>query len=282
MQKEEADRRNARASASTGSEQPRSRRSSRRRRPRRPQHHRPQQSAKPKSRPDLIPVKDEEIDVDRIMRKLSRRASQLRREILGQSKSGIIDTTSQQTSAESDPIEAAAAALVRQAVPHKEVLEIMAQNDWNLAFDYKITSHRPKWVAFPLRLVKRIIRRFVRLYTDFLVIRQNRINFYLVNLCSRLVRELVRQREEFSHEVHKLRSQLDRQNERLSSSVAAINARFDNNEARIDLLRSEIDLRAQLARETLEPEDSRALSSEVDSPPPEENDTQDSKEQPST
>ena len=41
-------------------------------------------------------------------------------------------------------------------------------------------------------LVKKLVRPFVRLYTDHVLSRQAQINLYMVHLCHNLVRELVR------------------------------------------------------------------------------------------
>ena len=206
---------------------------------------------------DLVPVKDDEISVDRIMKRLSQRASELDLEFHGPSAKGIIDTTkpSNEGAREGNREEALAVELVKRAVGNNELLEIMASDDWNLAMDYKISSHRASFMASPLILLKRIIRRFVRLYTDFLVVRQNRLNSYLVRLCSQLVREHVLLQVESAQKIETLKAVLERQEAKFSSTVAAINARFDSDEARLDLIRSELEVRADVMREELETKD---------------------------
>ncbi len=239
---------------------------SRRRRP--PRGRRPSQRggegvSKPRS--DLISVKDDEISVDRMMKRLSQRASELDLEFHGPPSKGIIDTTkpSSERTREGNREEALAVEFVKKAVGSNEVLQIMASDDWNLATDYSISSHRTSFVAAPLVLLKRIIRRFVRFYTDFLVTRQNRVNGYLVRLCSQLVREHVRSQIESAHEIERLKGMVERQEAKFSSTVAAINARFDNDEARLDLIRSELEVRAEVAREELETKEHLAKPEDV-------------------
>jgi len=162
---------------------------------------------------------------------------------------GIIDTTNLSGEQTTEAGEALAANFVRRAVANDEVLRAMSGADWNLTQEYKITSHRASLVAGPLRMMKRMMRRMVRLYTDFLVTRQNRINTYLVRLCSQLVREHVRVQLQTDREMQRFKSALEESERKLSSSVSAINARFDNDEARLDLFRSELEVRADVMRE---------------------------------
>jgi hypothetical protein len=70
---------------------------------------------------------------------------------------------------------------------------LMAPNhNWNISADYRIETHR---FGLPARLVvglKRLVRPFVRLYTDQIIGRQAQLNLYMVHLCHNAVRELVR------------------------------------------------------------------------------------------
>ncbi len=179
---------------------------------------------------------------------------ELDHEFHGPPSKGIIDTTkpSSERTKRGDANEALAVEFVKGAVANDEVLKIMAGDDWNLEADYKISSHRAGLIAAPLVLFKRIVRRSVRFYTDFLVTRQSRVNSYLVRLCTQLVRERVRSQIESAREIEGLKDMLEKQKSKLSSAVAAINARSDNNEARLDLLRSEFEVRAEVMREELE------------------------------
>ncbi|RLC47426.1 MAG: hypothetical protein DRH70_03395 [Candidatus Coatesbacteria bacterium] len=183
------------------------------------------------------------------MRRLSQRASELDREMHGPPTRGIIDTTNRPTEHKTEASEALAAKFVREAIANDDILRAVSGSDWNLTQDYKITSHRASLVAGPLRVIKKAIRRLVRLYTDFLVTRQSYINMYLVRLCSQLVREHVRVQLQTEREMRRLKSAVDDLKQRLSSSVSAINARFDNDEARLDLFRSELEVRAEVMRE---------------------------------
>jgi hypothetical protein len=70
---------------------------------------------------------------------------------------------------------------------------LMAPNhNWNVSTDYRIETHRAGAAARLVVLVKKMIRPWVRLYTDHVINRQAQINLYLHYLCHNLVRELVR------------------------------------------------------------------------------------------
>jgi hypothetical protein len=70
---------------------------------------------------------------------------------------------------------------------------LMAPNhNWNISVDYRIQTHRSGRGAQAIVFVKKLVRPFVRLYTDHVLNRQAQINLYMVHLCHNLVRELVR------------------------------------------------------------------------------------------
>jgi hypothetical protein len=70
---------------------------------------------------------------------------------------------------------------------------LMAPNhNWNISVDYRIQTHRTGYGAQAIVLVKKLVRPFVRLYTDHVLNRQAQLNLYMVHLCHNLVRELVR------------------------------------------------------------------------------------------
>jgi hypothetical protein len=77
---------------------------------------------------------------------------------------------------------------------HPELLaRLMADNhDWNISTDYRIETHRPGPVPKLIVLLKKLVRPWVRLYTDHPLSRQAQINLYLHYLCHNLVRELVK------------------------------------------------------------------------------------------
>ncbi len=70
---------------------------------------------------------------------------------------------------------------------------LMAPNhNWNISTDYRIETHRAGPAARLVVLLKKLVRPWVRLYTDQPLSRQAQINLYLHYLCHNLVRELVR------------------------------------------------------------------------------------------
>ena len=70
---------------------------------------------------------------------------------------------------------------------------LMAPNhNWNISTDYRIETHRAGPAARLVVLLKKLLRPWVRLYTDQPLSRQAQINLYLHHLCHNLVRELVR------------------------------------------------------------------------------------------
>jgi hypothetical protein len=65
-------------------------------------------------------------------------------------------------------------------------------HDWNISTDYRIETHRRGLGARLLVPLKKLVRPWVRLYTDHPLSRQAQINLYLHYLGTNLVRELVR------------------------------------------------------------------------------------------
>lgn len=73
------------------------------------------------------------------------------------------------------------------------LVRLMApDHNWNISADYAIRSHRQGVGAQVILIVKRIVRPFVRLYTDHLTGRQAQINLYLYYLSKSLLQEVVR------------------------------------------------------------------------------------------
>jgi hypothetical protein len=69
----------------------------------------------------------------------------------------------------------------------------MADNhNWNISTDYRIETHRAGYGAKAVVLLKKLVRPWVRLYTDQPLSRQAQINLYLHYLGHNLVREVVR------------------------------------------------------------------------------------------
>ena len=90
---------------------------------------------------------------------------------------------------------------------------LMADNhNWNISTDYRIETHRRGVGARLVVLLKRIVRPWVRLYTDHPLSRQAQINLYLHYLGHNLVRELVRLQVEHAalrNRVEALRTERD-------------------------------------------------------------------------
>jgi hypothetical protein len=67
---------------------------------------------------------------------------------------------------------------------------------WNVAADYGIRTTRSGPLAALLVLAKKLVRPFVRLYTDHLIKQQAQINLYFAYLLHNTVRETARQQVE--------------------------------------------------------------------------------------
>jgi hypothetical protein len=78
-------------------------------------------------------------------------------------------------------------------------------NDWNISSDYLIRSHRSGLGITLVLLAKRIVRPFVRLYTDHVVNRQAQLNLYFAYLLRNSIREVTR----LQIEVAALKSRLE-------------------------------------------------------------------------
>jgi len=70
---------------------------------------------------------------------------------------------------------------------------LMAPNhSWNISTDYRIETHRRGAGARLVVLLKKLVRPWIRLYTDHPLSRQAQINLYLHYVGTNLVREIVR------------------------------------------------------------------------------------------
>ena len=65
-------------------------------------------------------------------------------------------------------------------------------HDWNISVDYLIRTTRPGLAGRTLILAKKLVRPFVRLYTDHVLNRQAQINLYFAHLLHNNVRETAR------------------------------------------------------------------------------------------
>ena len=71
--------------------------------------------------------------------------------------------------------------------------KLMAPNhNWNISVDYRIQTHRQGFSARLIVWTKKLVRPWVRLYTDHILNTQAQLNLYMVHLCHNLVRELTR------------------------------------------------------------------------------------------
>lgn len=77
-------------------------------------------------------------------------------------------------------------------------------HDWNVAPDYRVESHRGGIASALIVAAKKVVRPFVRLYTDHLTSRQAQINLYLFYVLKNTLIELTR----LQFEVRALRAQL--------------------------------------------------------------------------
>ena len=78
-------------------------------------------------------------------------------------------------------------------------------HDWNISADYLIRTTRTGPAARLLILAKKVVRPFVRLYTDHLLNRQAQLNLYLAHLLHNNVRETARLQVEMQALRHRVR-----------------------------------------------------------------------------
>jgi pyruvate kinase len=78
-------------------------------------------------------------------------------------------------------------------------------HDWNISVDYLIRTTRTGPAAKLLVLAKKLVRPFVRLYTDHLLNRQAQLNLYLAHLVHNNIRETARLQLEIQALRHRLK-----------------------------------------------------------------------------
>ena len=69
---------------------------------------------------------------------------------------------------------------------------LTADGRWNVSPDYRIETHRRGLEARAVVFLKSLIRPFVRLYTDPIVVRQAEVNLYLLQAVRALLTEVTR------------------------------------------------------------------------------------------
>lgn len=109
----------------------------------------------------------------------------------------------------------------RSGIPLELADRLVAEEgDWNIDPAYRISSHR-NGPSFLIIWCKKLLRPFVRLYTDYLTHRQAQLNLYLFHAIRVLVRDLALQRRDqldqrhksaaLELEIHRLRERLRRE-----------------------------------------------------------------------
>jgi hypothetical protein len=102
----------------------------------------------------------------------------------------------------------------RSGIPLELADRLLVDGDaWNIDPDYRISSHR-NGPSFLIIWCKKLLRPFVRLYTDFLVNRQAQLNLYHFRAIRVLVRDLALLRRDQLDQRHKLAA-LEREIHRL-------------------------------------------------------------------
>jgi hypothetical protein len=135
---------------------------------------------------DLHLVKDGRIDVAEVM-------AGIRERIRGQREQGLYTE---------EEVEELLALKLQAFADDAEIdPELLARlmavdHNWNISVDYRIQTHRTGRAAKLIVALKRLVRPWVRLYTDHVLNRQAQINLYLRYLCHNLAREVVRQQLE--------------------------------------------------------------------------------------
>jgi hypothetical protein len=69
---------------------------------------------------------------------------------------------------------------------------LAADGRWNISPDYRIETHRSGLEGRAVVLLKKLVRPFVRLYTDPVVVRQSQVNLYLLHVVRSLLVEITR------------------------------------------------------------------------------------------
>ncbi len=77
-------------------------------------------------------------------------------------------------------------------------------HDWNIHTDYLIRTTRTGLAARALIFIKKLVRPFVRLYTDHLLNRQAQLNLYFAHLLHNNIRETARLQLEMQALRHRL------------------------------------------------------------------------------
>ncbi len=135
-----------------------------------------------------------EVDVSQIM-------AQIRKRIEEKQKAGIYTEEGIAELAEARILQFAEDAEIDSAL-----LERLMSPDhsWNINPGYVISTHRSGIQAKLIVCAKKMVRPFIRLYSDHLISRQAQINQYFVHLIHNLVREITRLQINHSNLVYRV------------------------------------------------------------------------------
>lgn len=152
----------------------------------------------------------EPLDVTRIM-------AEIRRSIAKERERGIYTDEDVE-----ELVEARLRACAAEAEIDPRVLErlLWPSHDWNIAIDYEVRTRRSGLPARLVILAKKIVRPFVRLYTDQVLGRQAQLNLYAIHLLHRSAHDIAR----LQLEVAALRKRCDAMDERGSPPRPRVDA----------------------------------------------------------
>ncbi len=131
---------------------------------------------------DPVEVQDGRIDVADVMAKIRERIRR-KRELGYYTDDEVAEMTALKLQAFADEAEIDPELLARLMAPN---------HNWNISVDYRIQTHRKGIAARLVVVLKKLVRPWVRLYTDHVLGTQAQLNLYVVHLCHNLVRELTR------------------------------------------------------------------------------------------
>jgi hypothetical protein len=97
--------------------------------------------------------------------------------------------------------------------PKLLALILHPSHDWNIAAEYPLRTERTGLIAAAILTAKRLVRPFVRLYTDHIVKRQAQLNLYLMYF----LQDTVHRVNNLEADVARLREELEERGPRSSA-----------------------------------------------------------------
>lgn len=152
-----------------------------------------------------------EVDVAQIM-------AQIRKRIAEKQKAGIYTEEGIAEIAEAKILQFAEDAEIDSALLERL---LSPDHSWNINPGYVISTHRTGFQAKLIVYAKRLVRPFIRLYSDHLFSRQAQINQYFVHLLHNLVRELTRLQINHSNVVYRI-DRLEREKDLTEKRLKAL------------------------------------------------------------